>query len=174
MNKLLYVLMTVLLTFVTNNITVGAEENLIAQEMFKDYSSTRSGSLYIGEALCKDSNIMITDDKILWFPIRGLLEGIGADINWYEESKEFSINYQNKMYIGYFAKSTEVIPRYLYVRERDSGNDLYLTPMSFGALYTIFDDNIYLTAQCATYLLKEFGYNVETDIINGTAKVSRA
>jgi len=122
------------------------------------------GNIYInGKHIDTGDTIMVTQ-KITWFPLRTILEGLGASVEWRAETEEVYFEYDGEAYRGFFNISTNRVlsskKEYLYIINRQSGMALVLTSMTFSGCFAFINDRIYISS---TELFEQLGCTVEVD-----------
>ncbi len=142
---------------------VSHAESLETNEM----SSESTALLYINGKLLEGDDQMIGS---YLFPMRSILEKIGAVVTWDENTGYTYFEFRKKIYVcRMFEAQIEddlgIVRRYM-ICETDKVGSLYnddyiqLNPMSANGMAVIINDRTYLPKQTMVHLLKAFKYDV--------------
>lgn len=117
---------------------------------------------------------LITEEGYILIPLRGVLEGIGADVRWEAETREVYFDYLDKNYVCRFEPPIQDHPEHKFaliceVENKESilfEDYIQLSSMDATCGYENINGRIYLYAYGVEYLMKYFNYSTETDLEN--------
>lgn len=136
---------------------------LLCSFVFNCYAEDKSmdeWSLYVNGALI-ESEDNVKYNAFVLLPLRTIFEALGATVEWQQETGETVIKYNGETYICEIFNPNSNY--YFYIRNKDTGEYVYLTPMSMGGGFNMINDRIYLFKEAGQRLFEGVGCTVEID-----------
>lgn len=132
----------------------------------------RYGTLLIDHQVIENQDMVAFCEKAktVHFPLRTVLEGMGAAVHWDPESGNITVSYQEETYLFEFEQEEK---EGFTVRNLNTDQLIGLSPMTHRGFYMMKNDRIYLYQQTAEFLLNEFDAFVNIDYSTNTVAVRK-
>lgn len=164
----------------SGNCFVYAAENYSVEEMQNGYVvcsvgeafEFRYGTLFIDHQVIESQDMVAFCEKAktVHFPLRTVLEGMGAAVHWDPETGNITVFYQEETYLFEFEQEEK---EGFTVRNLTTDHLIGLSPMTYRGFYMMKNDRIYLYQQTAEFLLNEFDAFVHIDDSTNTVAVRK-
>lgn len=134
----------------------------------------QEGSLYVNnELILKDDTVIKTDD--IFIPLRTVFEALGADVLWNSDNDEAEVSYKGKTLVCKRMDPAYPNPYNLMdftVKDKKTGEYMYLSSMSLLGACRMINDRNYLTAYTASYLFENLKCTMEVDREKNIVKIT--
>ena len=131
---------------------------------YAEENGRTAGILFLNQTKIEHKDTVLFTGEVL-FPLRTVMEQLGANVIWHEDTGNIDIVYKNKKYLCEIQAPNPMFPeiKYIYIKDSLNGNYLHLTKMSIGGLYTLINDRTYLYEETGIRLFEALGCTVEID-----------
>lgn len=133
----------------------------------------KQGNLYVNNQLIESEDTIIYKESAILFPLRTILESLGANVVWDQKTEDIYVEYKNKNYICSFEQlNPDYYKKYFFIKNVETNQYIYLNPMGMSGAFEMINDRTYLYRDTAERLLKALGCSVEIDEENHVVRIS--
>lgn len=132
----------------------------------------KQGNLYVNNQLIESEDTIIYKESAILFPLRTILESLGANVVWDQKTEDIYVEYKNKEYICFIGEPNPGYSKHFYVKNIKTNQYIYLNPMGMSGAFEMINDRTYLYRDTAERLLKALGCSVEIDEENHVVRIS--